>query len=292
MEEYKYIGPKELADVLSDLMERTRRIKVMLWAGDAAAARSEMEEIRRHHEGSIIEALIVKAKVTSRARVRAIRAETTPKYLEERRKGWELEYLLRADIAKLTSVPDEASAALLAVAPVASLVTKLDRRISGETNQQLIFGDLESELLEGVPKAQIEAAPDQSAVTPTIPDFDPASGFRILVYSRGEETWEMRGYQLDPPFLDTAKLLAELKERSEVFAEEVEEDANDASWPIRIQGFSPATHFKLTVLEPGRFSLAIALKRGEDRDRWFRTILNAIARSQGGISPVEKLSSR
>src|SRR6266516_2798926 len=190
MEDHRHIGPRELASVLSDLIERINRIKVMLWAGDATAARAEMQEIRNDHELSIVKALDVKTEMLSRTRARVIKTDAMPKYLEERRKGWELDYLLKAEIAKTMSAHDEEGAALFVMAPVASLVTKLDRRISGETDQRRIFEDLDVGSIESIPETS-EDAVIEAALPARVSDYDEASGFRLLVFSRGDQTWEM-----------------------------------------------------------------------------------------------------
>jgi hypothetical protein len=277
-EDRKYVGPEGFADVLSDLMERTKRIKIMLWAGDAIAARREMVQIRQLHEKTMFAALRVKAKANSRTLARAIRARVKPNYLEERRKGWELEYLLKADVARSNSVTDQTSAALFAIAPVASLVTKLDHRISGETNQREVFHEF-AQLTEGSTeeeKLQIVEASSQERVV----QFHEASGFNLLIFARGDESWEMRGYQMDPPPLERANLLSALQAMPDVFSESIEEDIDDISWPLRIHGFSKVAHFRLSILDPGRFAITLALKRTEERGNWFGIILDAIARSQ------------
>lgn len=279
-EDHKYVGPKGFADALSDLLERTRRIKIMLWAGDAAAARREMEQIRRVHEKTMYEALTIKAKANSRKLARAIKAEVTPRYLEERRKGWELEYLIKADVARNNSLKDEIDAALFAIAPVASLVAKLDHRISGEMNQREVFHDF-ARLIGATDQEEETRLETTGAISEgSLSQFHEASGFDLLVFARGDEIWEMRGYQMHPPPLDRSSLLSELQAVPDVFSEIIEEDIDNASWPLRIHGFSNVAHFKVSILDPGRFAITLALRMTEERSRWFEIILNAIARSQ------------
>ncbi len=281
MDDGRLIGLTNLSDVLSDLMERINAIKVMLWAGDATGARSEMEEIRNLYEIPILKALQIKSDMLSRNRARGIRAEVESQFLEKHRKGWELDYLIKAQVAKQMSARNETEAVSFAIAPIASLITKLDRRISSETDQRRIFSDVDEAAMMYLPESsERDVEPGRSIEPQTISDLDTASGFRLLVFSRSEQTWEMRGYQLDPPALDPQHLVRQLKEQSDVVWEALEEDLNDRSWPFRIQGFSTSGHLKLTVFDAGRFSLVVTLKRDEDRDRWFRAILSAIAKGQ------------
>jgi hypothetical protein len=283
MQDNKYIGPDGFAEILTDLLERTKRIKTMLWAGDSAAARGEIEGIKQSHEKFIIEPLRVKAIVQSRSRLRKIKAEAQQKYSEERVKGWDLDYLKGTYIATRTSLPDETTAALFALAPVASLITKLDKRISGETEKQPVFNfDATSDDV-----SMLLADNTTASQQPTETDYDPTTGFRLLVFPRTDETWEVRGYQFDPPDLKVLTLTEELKALPETFIERIDESQDEQSWPVTIQGFSQLNHFKLTILEPGRFSLFMVLRRGEDPSRWFHAILDAIGKGQVGRSPVD-----
>lgn len=284
MDEHSQIGPSDYFRVLSDLMKRINRIKVMLWAGDAASARTEMRDIRALYETPIIASLSVKSEMLSRNRAKEIRAEVESRLLEGRHKKWELEYLVKAQIAKRMSAKDPNKAALFAIAPLASLVTKLDHRISRETDQPQIFDNLDETSLPALPES-LDDLVNRDDIQPSTAEFDSASGFRLLVFSRGEQTWEMRGYQLDPPELDPQQLVRRLSKESDLVTEELEEDVTDKSWPLRINGFSRSGHFRFTIFDPGRFSVLVVLSRAEEPQRWLKTILDAIASSQRNQAP-------
>jgi hypothetical protein len=285
MDENLQIGPRDYSDVLSDLMKRINQIKVMLWAGDATSARTEMQEIRKLYEIPIIQSLSVKRGMLSRIRAKEIREEVEPRYLDERRKKWELEYLVRAQIAKQMSAKDRTEAALFSIAPIASLVTKLDLRISRETDQPQIFDNIDEKSLKALPEPSKDAVPGLNIIQPSESGFDSATGFRLLVFSRGDQTWEMRGYQINPPGLDRQQLFRRLSQQPNFLTEELEEDVSDKPWPLRINGFSRSGHFKFTVFDPGRFSLLLILSHTEDPSHWFKIILGAIGSSQGQVSP-------
>jgi hypothetical protein len=284
MDENLQIGPRDYSRVLSDLMKRINRIKVMLWAGDAASARTEMQEIRKLYEIPILHSLSVKSGMLSRNRVKEIREEVEPRYLGERRKKWELEYLVRAQIAKQMSAKDRTEAALFSIAPIASLVTKLDRRISRETDQPQIFDNLDEKSLKALPESSEDDVAALDVIQPSESGFDSATGFRLLVFSRGDQTWEMRGYQVNPPELDPQQLFRRLSQQPDFLTEELEEDVTVKSWPLRINGFSRSGHFKFTVFDPGRFSLLLILSHAEDPAHWLKMILEAIGSSQGQAS--------
>jgi hypothetical protein len=285
MDEHSQIGQRDYSRVLSDLMERINRIKIMLWAGDAASARTEMQEIRKLYEIPIIESLSVKSEMLSRNRAREIREEVEPRYLDEHPKKWERDYLVRAQLAKQMSAKNRTEAALFAIAPIASLVTKLDRRISRETDQPQIFDNLDEKSLKALPESSDDDLGALDVIQQPASRFDSASGFHLLVFSRGEQTWEMRGYQLNPPALDPQQLVRRLSQQSDLVTEELEEDVIDKSWPLRINGFSRSGHFRFTVFDPGRFSLLVVLTRAEDPQHWLKTILEAIGLSQREQSP-------
>jgi len=68
MADQTYIGPAEYQDAIIDLIERANRIKIMLWAGDADAARDELKRVRRDYARLIESALKVKSQVSSKDR--------------------------------------------------------------------------------------------------------------------------------------------------------------------------------------------------------------------------------
>ena len=286
MDEHLQIGSGDYSRVLSDLMKRINRIKVMLWAGDAVSARIEMQEIRKLYEIPIFESLSVKSEMLSRNRAKEIRDEVEPRYLDEHRKKWERDYLVRAQIAKQLSAKNRTEAGLFAIAPIASLVTKLDRRISKETYQPQIFDNLDEKSLKALPESSDDDLAALDVIRPSESGFDSATGFRLLVFSRGDQTWEMRGYQLNPPALDSQELFQRLSQQPDLVTDELEEDVADKSWPLRINGFSRSGHFKFTVFDPGRFSLLLILSRAEDPAHWLKMILEAIGSSQRQESPT------
>lgn len=294
MADQTYIGPAEYQNEITDLIERTNRIKVMLWAGDADAARDELEKVRRDYAQLIARALKVKSQVYSNSRRE--KSAAVLRAAERVRKGWEIDYLSKSDMAKTTALTEQADASLFVLSPVASLITKLDKRVAEETKQDEIFSYITSQLSEGEESSN-EGREDTTALEPRRGNevgesaiVHQRSGFRLFISLRDEGRWEVRGYQLSAPLLNSARLVDHLKELPEALIEKMG-DTVDGTWPQRIRGYSGVCHFDLTIFDLSRFILDLVLRQGEEMEKWVEGILTAIAKSQIDESPITDITT-
>src|SRR5688500_2253669 len=105
MEDEKYIRPG--ADAILDLIDRSKRIKLMLWAGDARAARNELHQIRQDYNLLISGALEIKRQVSAKYKKNKAKIE---RQLRQENKGWLVEYLTRAELAGIAAPERELDA--------------------------------------------------------------------------------------------------------------------------------------------------------------------------------------
>lgn len=293
MADQSYIGPVKFRDVLPDLLERVHRIKVMLWAGDAEAARAELGRVVGDYEELMFRALKVKSKVYVKNRDSKQEAlSLVREWRESGIKGWEAHYLTKVEQAKNSALADPAETDLFAVSPVVSLLTKLDRRVAEETEQEPLFTHITTRLRDKAGEENTEYR------TPVVQTVDPnrnrevgassaihqASGFSISISQRDEGRWDVRGYQLHPPPLDPARLLQALNALPDVTVEPVAEPTR-RDWPLQIRGFSTDGHFDLTVFDSGRFIFSLVVRQEKSVEDWGETIMTAIVNSQSGKSP-------
>lgn len=288
-----YIGPTTEQMALPDLINRTNRIKVMLWAGDAASARTELAQIRQDHGQLISAALKVKSRVTSANRKGNSKA--IAKYKEQRQKGWRLDYLVKQELAAHTGMEGETFASLFVISPVASLITKLDKRISEETKQKEIFDDIRRrQITERKEAPNVISGEDDDATehepsipVEVLPYVDQLSGFRLLVFSPDQNQWEMRAYQFNPPPLSAPELIANMGKLPDMFVERITEGPEDRWWPLHLRAFSREAYIRLMIFDWGRFLLNLTLRQGESEDVWFERILAVIAKSQQKNPPID-----
>jgi hypothetical protein len=288
MADQNYIGPELFHKEVSDLLERLNRIKVMLWAGDATAARSELEQVGRDHEQLIASALKVKSDVYIKNK--SAKQPAVLRISQQRSKGWKKDYLIKAEQAKNTILAGNTEAGLFVLSPIASLITKLDKRVAKETKQDEVFAHITSRLPQKVEGSEYDddkgniperSRGEEAASASSI--IHQASGFRLNISARDDGRWEVRGYQLHPPSLETAQLFENLKALPNTSVEQIGGPDSD-SWPQRIRGYSAVCHFDLTFFDPGRFIFNIVVRQDDKVEEWGEGIMTAIAKSQGNKS--------
>jgi hypothetical protein len=254
-------------DELGALQQRVSNIKLMLWAGDHVAARSELEEVSFEQGELVVKALDIREKIIITRN--KLKPQIESRYADEGLKGRELEYAVQRELAMYSGPEREEEVPLFLISPVVSLLRKLDKRISAETQQPEILDK---------PKRQPRLIQDD---IPSPMLKHELSGFRYSVSPEGPGRWEMRAYRLTPPDISPGVVFRYLEKLLKVSLETLEEITDrDLSWPLWGRAFLNDALVEVTVFDPGRVLVGLMAKRETDEMEIILKILDAIAMSE------------
>lgn len=243
-------GSFEFERIRLDIQQRILRMKLMLWAGDYLAARSEIEQAYFDYRRDLVRALQLKSRLMSAYREQLPDPRTKEKIFSGQH---------------LSSEEDT----YYILSPLANTIATLDRRVAEILGLRPVFEQRLRKRLNVYDR--FEQLP-----------VDTASGFRIAAMNVKPDQWQIKLYKIESLPIDVNALLSNLQVslRSAVRIIEVSETEEGRKLPLTIRSFSNTGFLEATFYDNNKFMANLTVTTEHDVSNIIHLLLHAVVHSQ------------